>query len=184
LPNSKTSGGLLQWIKNQDSYTCVETLLTPSKKKYCLFMATPNFSIFDSTEGLGSKSEPLNMEGNPVVRPANGGDVVLNYDSPAQGKALMELTFRVNPPVCRIEVSLKGNVIECSEVSAGSDFIEKTIHLDFVKGLNKIEIRFLDQKGCIISNPFIQFRRIRITPPGDSSPMTDIVRKVEKNVEN
>ena len=47
------------------------------------------------------------------------------------------------------------------------------------KGGNNIQIRMLDDKGGVLPKPFVQFSRIRITPPGDTSAMADIIRKEE-----
>jgi hypothetical protein len=181
LPNSKTSGDLMTWINGQDSYTCVETLLTPSKKKYSLFMATPSFSIFDSIEGLGPKSAPLNIKGTPVVRAAMTGKVTLNYDSPASGEATLEIVLRGAPPLARVEVALQGKQTGEFPISPGGNFIAETIRLNLEKGPNALDIRLLDQKGNVLNNPSVQFSRIRVTPPGDTSPMEDIVRKEKRS---
>jgi len=177
LPNSKTSGGLLDHLQKQETYTHVETLLTPSKKKYFLFMATPNFSVFDVEDGLGAKSAPLYIEGTPVVRPATSGHVSLDYVSSASGLAKIELALRGQLSLANVEVSINGKPVESIPVTPTVDFIEKTVSADLKDGLNRIEVRLLDKNGNEVVKPSVQFRRIRITPHGDSSPMADIVRK-------
>ena len=178
LPNSKTSGAVLDWIRKQEGYTCVETLLTPKKKKYCLFMALPNFSVFDSMQGLSPKIRADQHQGNPVVCAAMASTVGLTYESPTSGSASMEVAFRGQPPLSHVVVTVMGNPAGSIDVVPSGDFVEKTVHFNVDKGLNRIDLVLLDKEGKAVSNPSVQFKRLRITPPGDPSPMTDIVRKV------
>jgi Dolichyl-phosphate-mannose-protein mannosyltransferase len=177
LPNSKTSGGLLDHLQKQETYTHVDTLLTPLKKKYFLYMATPNFSVFDVTDGLAPKSAPLYIEGTPVVRPATSGRVSLDYVSPTSGSAKIELAMRGQFPLAEITVAINGNRVERFLMTPTVEFLEKAFTADLKQGLNRIEVHLLDSIGKEVANPSVQFRRIRITPPGDSSPMEDIIRK-------
>jgi hypothetical protein len=177
LPNSKTSGGLLDHLQKQETYTQVDRLETPSKKKYFLFMATPNFSVFEVERGLAPKSAPLNIEGTPVVQAAISGHVSLDYVSPAAGMAKMELALRGQLPLTDVEVSVNGKPADRFSVTPTVDFIQKDISVDLNHGLNTLEVRILDRNGNEVINPSIQFRRIRITPQGDASPMADIIRK-------
>jgi hypothetical protein len=180
LPNARTSGDLLEWMRKQEEYSCVDTLLTPTKKKYCLFMATPSFSEFESVEGLGRRSEPLNMAGTPIVRAATAGVVSLNYDSPCEGVSKVEIALRGQPPLAQVGVILQGQQKERFSLTNGNDFTEKNLCLFLKKGLNKIDLLLMDQNGKTLINPSVEFRRIRVTPFGDNNPMIDIVRKVEK----
>ena len=179
LPNAKTSGGLLEWMKSQPSYTMVDTLETLSRKKYCIFMALPNFSIFESVEGLAPKSKPLEMAGHPVVRLAISGLVSINYDSPSTGVGRMELAMRGEKLVSNMQVSCNGKDEIRIPISLKGDFLEKDFPVQLEKGGNNIQIRMLDDKGGVLPKPFVQFSRIRITPPGDTSAMADIIRKEE-----
>ena len=184
LPNSKTSGGLMEWLSKNKSYTQVETLLTPSKKKYGLFMATPNFSLFGAVSGLGPTSEPLNTPGKPVAKSATNAVVQFTYNSPAAGESKLELALRGRAPLAQVEVLLDGMVPHRFEIAPDAEsFIEDVVPLHLVKGDNSIVIRLLDQKGNPLSNPSVQFRRLRITAPGDASPMVDIVRKAKNKHE-
>ncbi len=177
LPNSKTSGGLLEWLQNEPSYTHVDTLLTPSKKKYFIFMATPHFSVFDSTEGLAPKSDPLFIEGTPVVRPAASGHVSLDFTSRAAGEGKMEVVLRGQAPLTQVKVLINGTPAASFAYAPGNEFIEKAFPAPLESGTNKIEIQLLDANGNELPAPSVQFRTIRVTPPGESSPMNDIVRK-------
>ena len=179
LPNAKTSGGLLEWIGKQSSYTQVKTLQTPSKKKYCIFMALPNFSVFNFTEGLTPKSEPLNIQGAPVVRSATSGLVSINYDSPSAGEGRMELRMRGWKLVSDVQVSCNGKDEIRFSISPKGNFIEKDFPVQLEKGENRVVIRILDKTGNVLPKPSVQFGRIRITPPGDASAMSDIIRKAE-----
>ena len=183
LPNSKTSGGLMEWLKKNESYTQVEALLTPSKKKYCLFMATPHFSVFDSTVGLGSNSAPLYIEGTPVVRQATSGTVHLNYDSPATGEGTLEISLRGQLPVSEVQVVCNGKELLRYPLIPTSEFLEKGFPIRLTKGQNGFVVSLLDKSGAVVPNPFVQFRSIRITPPGDTSPMADILRKAKNEVQ-
>lgn len=180
LPNAKTSGGLLEWISNQPSYSLVETLKTPSGKKYCIFMALPNFSIFNLTQGLAPKSKPLEMAGHPVVMPATSGKIALDYDSPALGIGKMELSMGGAKQQVEVQVSCSGKkqieyLVNLSDQISANEF-----PIQLGKGMNQLEISLLDSKGKILSEPSLQFNRIRVIPPGDTSAMSDIIRKAEK----
>jgi hypothetical protein len=52
----------------------------------------------------------------------------------------------------------------------------KEFPIQLAKGLNHLEIRLLDDHGNVLTAPSVQFSRIRITPPGSSSAMDDILR--------
>ena len=183
LPNSKTSGGLMEWLKKSESYTQVETILTPSKKKYCLFIATPNFSVFDSMEGLGPKSEPINIEGKPIVRDATASTVILNFDSPTTGMGKMEISLRSQMPVSDVKITCRGKDVGIFPVTPSNDLSGKDFPIPLEKGRNRVEMRIMDGKGAPITTPSLQFGKIRITPPGDASPMSDIIRKSKNELQ-
>ena len=177
LPNAKTSEGLLEWIREQHSYSCVETVKTPSGKKYCIFMALPNFSIFSSMEGLAPKSKPLEIAGHPVVIPATSGKVALDYDSPVSGIGKMELSMRGTRQQLMIQASNNGKMQLEYAVSLSDQISDKQFPIQLGKGMNHLEILLTDRNKNIITNPALCFTKLRITPRGDASPMEDILRK-------
>jgi hypothetical protein len=176
LPNAKTSGGLLEWISQQPSYSLIETVKTPAGKKYCIFMALPNFSVFSSTDGLGPKSKPLEMAGHPVVMPAISGHITLQYKSPSSGSGKMELSMRGTNQQVKVQISNNGRTQIEYSASLSDQMNGREFAIQLSKGVNQVEIRLLDSKGNVMTSPSVQFSRIRITPPGDSTPMEDILR--------
>jgi hypothetical protein len=176
LPNAKTSEGLLEWISKQSSYSLVEMVKTPSGKKYCIFMGIPNFSIFSSTEGLAAKSKPLQMAGHPVVRQATSGVIALNYDSPSSGTGKMELSMRGVNQQLEVRVSNHGKSQIEFPVSLSDQIEDKEFPIQLIKGINYIKITLVDRSKNTLTDPAVYFSRIRVTPPGDSSPIEDILR--------
>ncbi|MEI6490963.1 MAG: glycosyltransferase family 39 protein, partial [Verrucomicrobiota bacterium] len=77
LPNADTTGGLIEWLNGKKEYRAVETILTPSGKKYFLYMAAPNFGVFENVSGLGPKTGPVNLAGKPMVKHVLASDVAL-----------------------------------------------------------------------------------------------------------
>jgi hypothetical protein len=181
LPNAKTSGGLLEWISKEPSYSLVETLKTPSGKKYCIFMGIPNFSIFSSTEGLAPKSKPLEIAGHPVVMPATSGKVSLDYESPASGIGKMELSMRGPKQHLMVQVSNNGKKQVEYAVDLSDQISEKEFPIQLGKGINDLVISLMDSQGNVLTSPSVHFSRIRITPPGDVSAIEDIFRKFGKS---
>ena len=146
-------------------------------------MATPNFSVFDSMVGLGTKSDPINIEGKPIVRPATTSTVILNFDSPATGVGKLELSLRSQMPVSDVKITCHGKDVGIFPVMPYNDLSEKDFPIPLEKGRNRVEMRIMDSKGAPVSTPSLQFGRIRITPPGDASPMADILRKAKDEVQ-
>lgn len=177
LPNADTAGDLLRWMQTRTDYTSVESFPTPSGEFYHLFMAIPNFSSFRSTGGLDEKTSPLPIPGSPVVMAAMGPHVELQYDSPTDGDARLELALRGQPPAMSLSVSVNGKVTGNVPIVRNSDFPESEITLPLRKGKNHMVLTIKSADGSPVSAPRVQFRRIRITPSGDTSPMQDILRK-------
>lgn len=177
LPNSDTSGGVLEWIKKSDEYELVDSFPTPSGKFYHLFMALPNFSDFVKIKGLDKKSAPLPIGGAPVVMQVLASIIELQYDSPSDGSARLELALRGQPPASELEVLVNGERMGSVPVTQSASFPESEVSISLRKGLNDISLMVKAGDGNEISNPRMQIRRIRITPYGDASPMQDIVRK-------
>jgi hypothetical protein len=177
LPNSKTTGELLNWIESQPSYTLVESFPTPSGESYHLFMAAPNFSSFLSIKGLAEKTDPLPLPGTPVVVGAIDPRIILEYDSPTDGEARLELALRGQPPASSLSVIVDGASAGEIPVVRSADFPESEISIPLRKGKNQVELILKTSDGGLVANPRTQFRRIRITPAGDESFMQDILRK-------
>ena len=180
LPNAETTGSLLQWFEGRKEYRAVETILTPSGKKYILYMAAPNFSIFESSAGLGQKTGPVNLAGMPMVRNVEAPEVSLDFDSPASGQGLLELSFHAKDPIAAVKVtanSLEVADIDVTECEPQSDFCTREFKVALVEGKNPIILRLYDRSGNLVQHPSMILRRLRISAPGDSSPLDDILRK-------
>jgi len=180
LPNSDTTGDLLRWIQSQPDYTLVESFPTPSGQSYHLFMALPNFASFRSVGGLAKKTAPLPMPGSPVVMGALGQHVELTYDSPTEGNARLELALRGQPPATTLSVMVDGQLVSDVPIVRDADFPKSELILPLRKGINQIAFFIKSAEGNPISKPQVQFRTIRITPAGDTSPMQDILRKARE----
>lgn len=182
LPNARTTGSLIEWLNSRKEYRLVETMPTPSGKKYLLYMAVPNFSIFASMSGLGPKTGPVNVAGKPMVRLVGAPEITLDFVSPASGEGLMEFSFRSEGPVSSIRVSVNSKEsaeIDTSRPDPSSEFRAEDFKIALVEGNNAIAIRLYDRSGNLVQPPAMGIRRLRISPPGDASPFDDILRKIE-----
>ena len=107
----------------------------------------------------------------------------LNYDSPATGEGTLEISLRGQLPVSEVQVVCNGKELLRYPLIPTSEFLEKGFPIRLTKGQNGFVVSLLDKSGAVVPNPFVQFRSIRITPPGDTSPMADILRKAKNEVQ-
>jgi hypothetical protein len=177
LPNAHTSEQLLRWIQGSSDYQLVQKFDTPKDGFYYLYMMLPNYSAFEKVDGLSPKTSPLKMEGTPVVMNALQQAITLIYESPASGEATLELAVRCYPSESLLDLDVNGKRIAKIPVHPSNHFPESSIQIPLVQGTNKLEFYLMDGNGQPVDNPAFQFRRIRITPFGDKSPMNDILRK-------
>jgi hypothetical protein len=177
LPNAQTTGLLTEWIAAREDFALIESIPTPSGSRYHLFMAVPNFSVFEKIDGLSAKTRPLLLEGNPVVMNATSQSIFMLFDSPAAGEATLELAMRCHPVRMDLELFVNGVSIGKIPVEPSHGFPETSLKIPLQQGSNELIFSLLQENGEPLEQPAVQFRRVRITPPGDESPMTDIFRK-------
>lgn len=182
LPNAETTGSLLKWLDGRTEYRAVETILTPSGKKYILYMAAPNFGIFENLSGLGPKIGSVDLAGKPMVKNVETAEIALDFNSPKSGEGLLEFSFHAKDPVAVVKVAV--NSCELGEIDVGqldpkSDLCTREFKVALVEGMNPIMIRLCDRSGNLVPRASMLVRRLRVSPPGDRSPLDDILRKIK-----
>ncbi|MEI6491513.1 MAG: hypothetical protein WCO94_03110, partial [Verrucomicrobiota bacterium] len=84
-------------------------------------------------------------------------------------------------PIAMIKVEVNSRevaVIDTGRLDPQSDFHTIDSKVALVEGKNPVKIRMYDRGGNMVQNPSMIIRRLRISPPGDASPLDDILRKI------